>query len=516
MESDAEHVAAFLGSMPLSRNPRQWDSWSFAGPVIEEWALVNPGGALGLLKALPPGWPTERPVRESQWRIRLASAPERFLRWLQTESADDERREAMTIGIPYWASKDPFAAAAWVEQLPAEEGKSPLGAIAREWARSSPEAALAWAQKYLERPGERPFGPGDSYLSVRGIVLKGLLEGAVKKDPEWAVAAVRRLDKDPYFASIVLSEWTARDAASVVRFVDRGELSGQTLELETIRRASREWAQTDPKAAVAWIQKSPGGRFQGHCVSDVFSAWATEENSDPRGIYEAIGILPEQLRVAAANGLFGGWAQYDPGGAARFLDAIPPGGAMPTLFTPIVMEWALSDLEASLRWVRKMLPEMRDPALRTTSSILALNGDVAKAMTMALEITDDRTKRDAQGCVLEFGAVYQPQAAAAVLATIPDPGSKAYRAVADGFMRMDPVGGLAWAQTLPEIYREVPSAANSLPKPFDHPIRAEITKDMLLSYSHRDVEGATRWVQQASLPAATKDAFLAEIQKARR
>jgi hypothetical protein len=38
---------------------------------------------------------------------------------------------------------------------------------------------------------------------------------------------------------------------------------------------------------------------------------------------------------------------------------------------------------------------------------------------------------------------------------------------------------------------------------------------MLLSYSRRDAEAATRWVEQASLPAVTKDALLAEILKQR-
>jgi hypothetical protein len=506
MDSDPAQVAAFLGSMPLAKNPRQWDSWSMASPVIDEWASDNPGGALAFLKILPPEWPTANAVRETEWRVRLKSDSERFLQWLQTEAAGEERADAMKIGIPYWAARDPLAAAAWVEQLPPEVGKGPLGAIAREWARSSPEAAFGWARKYLERPDE----------TVRGIVLGGLLQGAVRNDPEWAAeAALRWGGGQSYHASAVLTEWAARDAAGVARFVDQGKLTDPRLEAEIVGKVCSEWARTDPNAALAWVKSLPDTATRGRGVGEIFSAWATAEDADPGEIYKTIGSLLEPHRSAAVNGLFSGWAQVDPAGAARFIDAIFPGGTKPTTVSALLRAWASSDLEASIAWVRKMPPQIRDDALRDTSMDMALSQDVAKAMTVAAEISDVAIRREAQGTVLEFGAIYQPQAAAAVLATIPDPGSKAFRTVADGFMRSDPVGGLAWAQTLPEIYREVPSAGNSLRTPFEHRLRADITRDMLLNYSRRDAEAATRWVEQASLPAVTKDALLAEILKQR-
>jgi len=297
--------------------------------------------------------------------------------------------------------------------------------------------------------------------------------------------------------------------------VDQGKLRDPRLEAEIVDKAAGAWARRDPKAALAWVRSLPDGATRGRCVAEIFSTWATAEDADPGEIYKTIASLPEHHRPAAVNGLFSGWAQYDPAAAARFIDAIPPGGTKPTTVSPLLRAWASSDLDASVAWVRTMPPPIRDEALRGTSMDMALSGDVARAMTVAAEISDIAIRRDALGTVLEFGAVYQPQAAAAVLATIPDPGSKAFRQVADGFLRLDPVAGLAWAQTLPELYHEVPSAGNPLPKPFDHRLRADITRDMLLSYSRRDAEAATRWVEQAALPAATKDALLSDLRKQR-
>jgi len=363
---------------------------------------------------------------------------------------------------------------------------------------------LGWARKYLEQPVDR------AYLSVRAVVLSGLLHGAVRKDPEWAAeTAIHWGDRDPHYVSAVLKEWAARDAVGLARYLEQGKLLDPRLEAEMVDLAAVEWARNDPKAALAWVQNRGGG------VSGIFFTWATAEDTEPGEIYKIIGSLPDKLRVAAVNGLLAGWAQYDPAAAARFIDAIPAGGTTPTSVSPLLRAWASLDLEASIAWVRKMPAAIRDEALCSASLDIAFSNDVAKAMTVAAEISDPAMRRNALADVLEFGAIYQPQAAAAVLGTIPDPGSKAYRQVADGFLRLDPVAGLAWAQSLPEIYRELPSRANPLPRPYDHPLRSDITREMLLAYSRRDAQAAARWLEQASLPAATKTSLLAELQKQR-
>jgi RNA polymerase sigma factor (sigma-70 family) len=506
MESEPTRAAAFLTGMPLATNPRQWDSWSMLKPVLDEWSRNAPGDALAFLNLLPSEWPSADAVRETQWRLRLKSDPGTFLQWLRTEAAGEERDGALTIAIPYWASKDPLAAAAWVEQLPAATAKNPLGAIAREWARTSPEAALGWARKYLGQPGDPPA----PYQSVRAVLLKELLLGAVGNDPEWAAeTAFQWGDRDPYVASAVLKEWAERDAAALARFLDRRNLRDPRLEAEMVDLAATEWAQTDPRGALAWAQN------RGRGMSGIFCEWARADDAEPGNLYTIIGRLPDALRVAALNGLVAGWAQYDPAAAARFIDAIPAGGTTPTSVSTLVRVWASLDLEASIAWVRKMPPAIRDDALRSASLDIAFSMDVAKAMTVAAEISEPTMRDNAQADVLEFGAIHQPQAAAAVLASIPAPGTKAYRQVADGFLRLDPAAGLAWAQSLPEIYREFPSRANPLPRPYDHPLRSDITKEMLLAYSRRDAPAAARWVEQASLPAAMKTSLLAELQKQR-
>jgi hypothetical protein len=188
--------------------------------------------------------------------------------WAERSPAGSSRQLALEILAIEWANTDLSSTAEWARQLPdATEQQTLLLAAANEAVRTDPVEALRLAVEFPEA------------TEGRDTIRRAAMEWA-SKDAAGAMEWAKTIPDEALRHTILAAEFvawaeTAPDAAAThaLESLPDGRLLDDTL-VSIVQR----WAQTDARAAAAWVERFPPGPLRAAAVENLLSQW---RQSDP-------------------------------------------------------------------------------------------------------------------------------------------------------------------------------------------------------------------------------------------
>ncbi len=282
---------------------------------------------------------------------------------------DGENPEPWRAAIEGLARRDPSAAFAAAGE--SDDPGSWIIAFAA-LAATDPQAAAA-ALRELD-PFERPLGGSP--------VWSRLLALLARSDP--ALAAAVASDKDGRVESFVprfLEQLGQQDWALAAEVAEK--LPGHTLNRQAQAKLAERWAETDPRAALAWARRTLGTKQYREVLEKCLRTLSLEEKRD-------------------------------------VLDQLPPGNARMTTCGAIAREWVAGDPAACLEWAASLSSApQREVALNTAAAALC-ESDPRQALRVIAQLPDPMDQRRLVYTALGAWRREDPAAAKAYAATVPD------------------------------------------------------------------------------------------------
>jgi RNA polymerase sigma-70 factor (ECF subfamily) len=420
-----------------------------------------------------------------------------------------QRTQALQLLIRDWVSRDPRAAARWIDQTlvgaEREQAQSHLVAV---WGLSDLRAASAWVK---ETAAEKD----------RIGLLRDIIGNSAQSNPKGAfelgVESFTGKERHCLEMERAFSAWSEKDPSAAGRFLlshpeEIPQPSGRGLRFQWIASTAKHWALRDPSAALEWAEKLEGADRTA-ALKAMPGALVKSIISNPKEALSVVNRLPEAARAEALLQIIEAWAELDPRAAADFTRTRTDRAA---LDEQIARQWAKRDFEAAFSWA-KSLPDgahrdtalqavavaaayekgadpalqaareirdagPRDAALEVVSQQLC-GKQIDQAIALTSEILDPKRRSSARGFILGNYGGRDPQACLALLRGMKEAGPGDYGAFAQSWSFADPRAAVAWADGLE---------------------RPELRESALL-YSFQkwvvaDRDAAQAWVTQAALP----------------
>jgi len=281
---------------PYARNPLL-ATWNYIANIAGPLAGGHPERARFADQLYARGDEKSAAVLQRLTRAWVNYDPAGALEWMLSKGTVDPAL-ALNIGGQL-AARDAEAAAAYVEQLPAELRPLWLREVAGAYGRQDPAAAADWLSRYQ---GE----PGFSEMLGQAVAL------AAQTDPQ--------------------------SAASMLLMAPPGEMP-----INVMASIASGWARTDLAGAARWAASIDDAASRGIAVSSVATTWATR---DPAAAQRWAGSLPQgEARDQALSAVLSRLSRdgFDTAIDARLLDAFSSDGLRNRQITEIVGNVALDD-----------------------------------------------------------------------------------------------------------------------------------------------------------------------------
>ncbi len=424
-------VAQKTSGMGMGNNPA---GWALMGAACDRWAELDPedlltasrqaagstrylmytgtSAAFRELTSRDPAsaWKRAQDLGQSTWYARQAvlnaigeTDPEKALQLTLSNSASQQDSYTARSFMQGWLARDPGAALAAFEALPAGEFRSGLTqGLAQTYAATDPEAALAWSRS-LTNPADR------------SAALQQVLGELASKDPQQALALADR----PEFA---------------------------TQRREVVTAAVTSWAKKDFDAAFAWTVglKSPADQ------QEIFKNLANDLTAAQRGkLLEIAGTLPAEAAKSIYHSALN-YASMQGGDAAQnLIDKITSPSLREELLKGMVDGYAGS-IEKRLENFEKLQSSSKSPGQVTNLARQMASTDPERAFKWAQGLDSPDLQKSGVTAALSSWAQNDPAAAAAKAAGLTDPAQReeAMRTVAAGWAGSDEKAALAWADGL--------------------------------------------------------------------
>jgi DNA-binding transcriptional regulator YbjK len=190
-----------------------------------------------------------------------------------------------------WAGQEPWAAASWVERMPAGAARQEaVENVAMEWANHQASEAVHWARQL---PGE----------AEQSAALIAIAYEVTRTEPREALQLVVLLPQTPLRDELICHaamEWASRDAAGATQWAR--QLKDEGMRHRILSGVVLAWAEQDPvSAATMAATELPPGRVQADAVVGIVQRWA---QSDQAAAAAWVGQFPEgDLRQTALDHL---------------------------------------------------------------------------------------------------------------------------------------------------------------------------------------------------------------------
>lgn len=255
--------------------------------LAQEWGRQDPQAAIRAIESV-----RERSQRDALLQIALQGwaqkDPVQAAEWALARPPSHARVQLLATALGGLVAKDPSAAMAMLERLSATEKQRLTPNVLMNWARREPQEAAAWLAKhgdvhmhqnalamiasiYAERdPDEAMRWAGSLPAENAQLVMGQVVERIARDDPERASAIVRQMKEGPQRT---------------------GAMAG----------IARTWAQSDPRAALTWLQMQSGSDVTPDLYRAIFSQWAVYDQE--AAVSQSNFFLDSGTRDAAILGI---------------------------------------------------------------------------------------------------------------------------------------------------------------------------------------------------------------------
>lgn len=274
---------------------------------------LNPRGADGprALAAKPASAMTAL-ERGEHYRNRGAAAAANDL---HGALADAERLDSAQDRLDYyrgvygvWSGEDPVGALEHARSgLPAGQLRSEaIGIAMSKWGQDHPREAWLWAEKNLSGP-------------LKERALTDLMMGWTRRNPQEA------------------ADWLASTGLTSQPFFNA--LPGT-------------WAESDPAAALAWVDGLPEGRARATAEVAVASTVAANDPAKAAAMFAS--RIEAGDNAAVTISIADVWATTDPASTAAWIEGMAEGPGKTEAAATLATVWAASDIQAAVEWSGKV------------------------------------------------------------------------------------------------------------------------------------------------------------------
>jgi len=337
-------------------------------------------------------------VNSGIWFQIATSKPELLLDRLDT-FPPEQRRGLEQMALQTVAQRDPQAALARLAEMPrGEQREQLLQTVARSFGEHDAAAALAWARAL------QPPEPG---------VLAQVIAGVANNDPMRAIdlAAEITSPMEQMQALQTAYMWaTARDPTLFAPLLDRAlaQSNAQARQM-LVQSLAANWAASDPAKATEWLLAN-GSRAPADVVTQIASQYA---RVDPTAAASYVQRMPSDARGAWLRGVAASYAQTDPRGALDWVEQFRGSAEYDEAAIAVVRPAASVDPAGAARVLESI--EREDYKRSAASMVAAMwaSRDPAAAANWAAGQRDPTTRMTAVNGVAQNWAAQDPAAAQA-------------------------------------------------------------------------------------------------------
>ena len=277
------------------------------------------------------------------------------------------------------------------------------------WGEEDSEAAFA----SLEKLGmmERAFGS----MSVLASVASNDPRAAA----DWLTAPTNMMAAVPragdFMATTVSKEWAKSDPDAALAWAktlpegkragayngvlgslaadDPARASAMALELEEgkdrtklIGNIAESWGKKSPTEAMEWVQSLEEGKEHDAAFGKTLGGWA---QADPAEAAAFLDGMPDEEKASHVGEVAGPWARQDPSGAATWLGDQPEGDGKNDGMRQVMWMWTATEPEAASTWLGEQpAGPSRDHGIVSLAST-TYEQDPQMAITWAADISDE-------------------------------------------------------------------------------------------------------------------------------
>lgn len=229
----------------------------------------------------------------------VAKDPMSALDWLTGQTASRRRDELVRLALKQYSETDAKGAAEWaLRNLSGGNLNNSLIAIANQWVVQNGREAVTW---FLKLPVTRErnaavenmfftWGSNEPALALEFIrsdssigglsptLQRALLAGWAKSDPEAAVTASlesSRTRNDPGQFANTLANWATLDLDTSSNWL-LANVPASEERTSAARELAAIFAQQEPEAGVAWLEKLTAGQERDYAASTLVAEWSRD------------------------------------------------------------------------------------------------------------------------------------------------------------------------------------------------------------------------------------------------
>jgi len=311
------------------RQTRQTEMFS----VAHAWVQLDAQSAIRAIESLPNRGERDQLLRQAveSW---AAAKPHDAVEWILARPPSHQRTELLGGVLGAYVMQDSSAAIAITERLSRVEQSQVITPVLVNWAATDPEKAAEWVQKRMS--GE-----------MQGRALMMIASNYVEQDPDAALRWASTLSgqQAQMVKSQLIQQIAHNDperAGDMISGMDESQHRDSA-----VNTVATIWAQSDPRAALAWASRQAHSGSAGDLYAGVFGQWAMHDadaamsqlnfimdtdarNGAIRGIIDQAYLEPEaldrllqrvegaQARQLVAGQIYYRMMQVDPGAAERY------------------------------------------------------------------------------------------------------------------------------------------------------------------------------------------------------
>jgi len=255
--------------------------------VLHNWARHDPHAAIRAIESLQSRSEREQflPHALQAWAQKDAREA---VEWVLARRPSHQRTDLLGNVLSTLVHKEPSAAMAMAERLSRTEQQRIVPLLLLNWANNDPRSAAAWLEKqddpqmhrqalmmiasnYAERDGDEALRWGATLSGENSqVVMSQVIQRIAHDDPERAGSMISQMDDGPFRKSAIAA-------------------------------IAQTWAQSDPRAALAWAAKQSSSEATPDLYGSVFGQWAIYDVD--AAVSQLNFILDSDTRNAAIRGI---------------------------------------------------------------------------------------------------------------------------------------------------------------------------------------------------------------------